>query len=388
MVKSVRLRRKILIVTAVPGTIRAFLLSYIEKLAVDYDVTVVCSNNDNALLHILPVNVRYHPLNISRKINLREDFIALFKLCWLITYDRFDLVQSVTPKAGLLAQLASIICCVPRRVHVFTGQVWATRTGLMKMILKTLDGLIARCATHVLADSLSQLKFLVDEKIVSAQKISVLGRGSICGVNTTRFRPNVESRLEFRNKLGYSEDDIVALFIGRLNRDKGIYDLVKAYCIAQTSMPKLKLLIVGPDEENLTIKLRELVAKQGGLKIFGTTAEPEHYMIAADIFCLPSYREGFGLAVIEAAACGLPTIASRIYGLTDAVEEQKSGLLHTPGAIDEIAQLLEGLALNAKRRHEMGMYARERAVSMFSEEFLLRERLNFIQALFSRDYTQ
>ncbi len=102
----------------------------------------------------------------------------------------------------------------------------------------------------------------------------------------------------------------------------------------------------------------------------GYTEQPERFMAAADIFCLPSYREGFGMVVIEAAASGVPAVASRIYGLTDAVVDGVTGLLHPPADPGAIAAVLERLILDPEARQKMGFAARQRAVESFSNHEL------------------
>lgn len=103
-------------------------------------------------------------------------------------------------------------------------------------------------------------------------------------------------------------------------------------------------------------------------------------MVAADIFCLPSYREGFGLTLIEAAACGIPAVASRIYGITDAVEEGKTGLLFPAGDVPALAQALRRLLEDGDLRRQMGEAARMRALELFSSRRIIEE----MQALYRR----
>ncbi|HAE40206.1 MAG TPA: glycosyltransferase family 1 protein, partial [Candidatus Riflebacteria bacterium] len=96
------------------------------------------------------------------------------------------------------------------------------------------------------------------------------------------------------------------------------------------------------------------------------TSEPQKYMAAADIFCLPSYREGFGQVVIEAAACEVPTVATRIYGIIDAVVENETGLLVSCGDSDLLAESLLKLIDDPELRIQLGKAARKRVVEHFS----------------------
>ena len=291
------------------------------------------------------------------------------------------MIHSVTPKAGLLAQVAGWWCGIEMRVHTFTGQVWVTRKGFFRHLLKTMDRLIAACATHLLADSASQRDFLVAEAVVPIDKIEVLADGSISGVDVKRFRPDLLVRQKVRRELGFADDDVLALFVGRLNRDKGVLDLVTAFTQVSERLPHLALLLVGPDEEGLAPEIARLSANTPRLRILGGTPRPEDFMAAADVFCLPSYREGFGSVVIEAAACGIPAIASAIYGLSDAVEDGRSGLLHQPRDISTIASLLERFAQDREWRESLGEYAKQRAQVLFASDVLLEAQMVFVERL-------
>ena len=103
----------------------------------------------------------------------------------------------------------------------------------------------------------------------------------------------------------------------------------------------------------------------------GYTPAPERYIAAADLLCLPSYREGFGSVVIEAAAAGLPAIGSRIYGVVDAVVDGKTGLLFDAGNVEELGSKLRLLLGDAELRRSIGAAARERALAEFAEERLV-----------------
>lgn len=104
-------------------------------------------------------------------------------------------------------------------------------------------------------------------------------------------------------------------------------------------------------------------------------------MAAADVLCLPSYREGFGMVIIEAAAAGIPAIGSRIYGVVDAIEENVTGLLHCAGDPAELAGLMAALAGDAVRRRAMGAAARARAQRLFSREAVTQSWLEFYRQL-------
>jgi len=371
-------RRHICIVAASEITFRAFLPGHLRALGERYDVSVVAHTENPGFLDDLGLNVKVIPVAIERNIAPLADLGALFSLVRLFRRERFDLVHSVTPKAGLLAMLAGCIARVSRRVHIFTGQVWATRSGASRLLLKSMDRLLAGCATHLLADSTSQRNFLVGQGVVRADKIRVLAGGSISGVDTRRFHADAAARQAIRAELGIGKNDTLFLFLGRLNPDKGVLDLAAAF----TRLPEgSQLLFVGPDEAGMRGQIEELAAATGRLHFVDYTDSPERYMAAADAFCLPSYREGFGSVILEAAACGVPAIGSRIYGVTDAIEDGKSGLLFPPRDVGALAGCMLRLHDDRALRNSMGAYAGVRAEKVFSSARVTEAWLEYYDAL-------
>lgn len=152
-------------------------------------------------------------INIKRGISLLDDFKSVLKLKAYFTQHNFDAVHSVTPKAGLVSMLASKMAKIKIRIHIFTGQVWHTKHGLFKFVLKSIDKLIVYSATDILVDGESQRKFLIENKIVSEDKSLVLGKGSISGVDVNRFIPSRELFEKYRKELNI-KNDIVFLFLG------------------------------------------------------------------------------------------------------------------------------------------------------------------------------
>lgn len=369
-------RPRICVVTAVPITVTAFLRNHLRALSEYADVAVVSDFRERRV--DLPAGVRALQAEIPRAIRPAGDLRALAHLYRLMRRERFTAVQSVTPKAGLLGMMAARLCGVPLRVHWFTGQVWATRRGAMRALLKTADRFIAGSATHVLVDSASQRDFLRAEGVLGPDAGFVIGQGSIAGVDTQRFRPDDASRARLRAQLRASVDDVIVLYVGRLNRDKGILVLARAFADAAKVCPSLRLWLVGPDEERLEGEVKRLCSSVSErVHLAGYTDCPEACMAAADVFCLPSYREGFGSVVVEAAACGIPAVGSSIYGLTDAIEDGVTGALFPVGDAEALAARLVSLGGDGSVRHAMGQAARRRALERFEASYVTAGLLEY-----------
>jgi len=372
------MKPSIVFVASHPMSVVSFLLPHIRALKSLASVQVLANTADSSLLKQWGLDIAVEPVPVVRSIAPWSDLKALWTL-----YLRFKragpfAVHTITPKAGLLGIGAAWMAKVPVRVHSFTGQVWVTRRGPMRWLLKTADKCIAAMATEVLVDSHSQRDFLVGQGVVRAHRSSVLGAGSICGVNTQRFCPSESARQSVRNKLGTSSSALVCLYLGRLNHDKGVLDLARAFALVASAHPKAELWVVGPDEANCYEHMQALLSNAAEqVKRVGFTPEPERFMQAADLFCLSSYREGFGSSVIEAAACGVPALVSRIYGLMDAVIEGKTGWMHEAGNVQDLAKKLDDLLVNPETLVAKGHAAREFASTFFAEETITGSMVDF-----------
>lgn len=359
-------------------SVEYFLKQHILMLSNKYKIYVISDFKSREMdkSGFLGSGVEFIHLTVCRKISVVQDLFSLLKLWLILQRIKPVFIHTVTPKAGLLGMFLGLLICIPIRTHMFTGQVWANRRGFKKFALKFFDAVIALCSSHTMADSQSQLNFLVNERIVSRNKITTIGNGSIAGVDLNRFKPNLIERFELRDKIGVTDNSTVILFLGRLSRDKGLLDLARAYVQLIQKYPDIYLMIVGPDEDEIIGEINNIVgAEHGRVFFYPQTSCPEIYFASADLIALPSYREGFGTVIIEAAACGLPAVASNIYGISDAVVNNVTGLLHEPGEIDSMVYQFSKFLDNRELIVRMGASARERAANIFAMELVVN---NFI----------
>jgi glycosyltransferase involved in cell wall biosynthesis len=375
--------KKLCFVATIPAVVNSFLKGHIRASAERWSVSII-SNPDGAEI-LKNIGARFIPLKIQRKASPWRDLCALIQLVALFRREHFDLVHSIMPKTGLLTMLAGCLSGIPNRMHTFTGQVWANKQGWKRNTLKIFDRLIVLFATHILVDSRSQLDFLVSEGVLKQGRGIVIGSGSICGVDADRFRPDEQVKSMVRRELDINQNATVLLFLGRLNRDKGMLDLAAAFAEIARQKPDAVLLLVGAEEDVPFMRIQEICgAGREQLRRVGFTPNPECYMATADIFCLPSYREGFGQVIIEAAASGVPTVASRIYGITDAVEDGLTGLLFPAGDIAEITKALLALIEDQALRQKMGVAARLRTFELFAGKNITREQVGLYEKVMAR----
>jgi glycosyltransferase involved in cell wall biosynthesis len=372
--------KRIAFIVATPTTADAFLTGHIAALAKCYEVDLIANYPPN---YQGPISVkRKIHVSITRNINLWSDLLSLVALIRVFSSNRYDAVHSVTPKAGLLAMTAAWIVGIPVRHHTFTGQVWVTRHGPARWFLRALDKLTHYFSTKSLVDSHSQRDFLLREKVVRQDKSYVLAKGSIAGVNTERFKPDSKKRDVVRMQYNLTEDDFVFLYLGRVNEEKGILELISAFKKISGEYPKSKLLVVGSDEARIFEDGSVEKSFSGKLIRVGFTTEPEAYFNAADLFCLPSHREGFGSVLIEAAACGRTSVASNIYGISDAVIDGCTGLLHAAQSESDLARKMEIMISQSEFRSRLEDAAIRRACNEFSSFALEQELVEFYREAF------
>ncbi len=377
------LRKKICWLVASPLTIRFFLKGHIAMLGREVELTVITNADDPTFLKDIEGNVKVISLGIERKVSPLKDLKTLVQLFFIFRRERYDLIHSLSPKTGLLGMIAAWLARTPLRVHTFQGEVWLTRTGLWRVLLKTLDTIMAYCANHLLVVSRSEEDFLICQGVVDAGRLTMLANGSICGVDITRFRPDLDARAQVRTELGIVGSDRVILYVGRFNVDKGLLDLAQAFVRISAAYPNTHLLLVGPDEENIRPKIEEICgAAVYSLHFVDYTAHPEHYMAASDLLCLPSYREGFGMVLVEAAATGLPTIGSRIYGISDAMVDGQTGLLFDLANVDDLTAKLLCLLEDPALARRFGDAGQTRARRDFDSRMVSSALLEYYQALF------
>ena len=235
--------------------------------------------------------------------------------------------------------------------------------------------------TRCLTDSPSQSEHLLRHGVSDHGKaLGSLGQGSLNGVDLGRFdkaRIRAHSKVT-RASVGLGETDFVITFAARKSIDKGALDMLRAFAIAKKRTQYMRLLFVGPDESNGGIEaLRsEDPAVFGGVVEFGLVKNLEDYLALSDVLCLPSYREGFGSVVIDAAALEVPCVGSRIPGLVDAISDGETGVLFPVGDVDQLADILVALESDRDRLKQLGKAASERVRNVFSSEVLYSHLAN------------
>ena len=376
------MRKKICFVVAVPVTANAFLRDHIDALSRDFDIYLVGNIKDENEVKGLKI-AGWHHIDIKRGISFGKDIKAVWQTICYFKKMKFDAVHSVTPKAGLVAAFAGKMAGVKHRTHIFTGQVWATQKGLMRFVLKFLDKMIACLNNHMMVDGKSQRTFLEKEGVLRKETALVFCNGSIAGVNSERFVPNIIARKEERKKIGIKDGMLTFLFLGRLNHDKGIGELYEAFNRLSSEVKDVFLLLVGPDEGGYIDMLSNYshIRENENFYYYGPTNNPERVLNAGDVFVLPTYREGFGSSVLEAACVGLPCICSDAYGLLDTYVSGETGLQCKVGDADSLYLCMKRMHDDREMVKRMGEKSRQRALNDFNVKPITECWVNFYKEI-------
>ncbi|MGV8092849.1 MAG: glycosyltransferase family 4 protein [Mangrovibacterium sp.] len=378
-------KNKICFVVSALMTVRAFLDNHIKELFKFYDIYIVANitEKDKDYLQTLPIK-GYKSISLERNIHLLKDIKAVNDLTRYFKREKFFAIHSVTPKAGLITSIAGRLSKTGNRIHIFTGQVWTSKKGIMKELLKSLDKLIAWQNTHILVDGRSQREFLIKNNVCRSSKSFVLANGSIAGVDTERFCPNENYRTYIRRLIGIKENQIVFIFLGRLCKDKGIDELLDAFSKLQKEYNNVFLLLVGADEDNYATRINGNYSNLEGGKnycLYGLTNDPEQLLNAGDVFCLPSYREGFGVSVIEASSVGLPVIVSDTYGLRDSILPEVTGLVCKTYDVDSLHSSMKVLIEQADFRNLLGKNGRDYVLKWYKQSVVSKAWVEFYSTL-------
>lgn len=278
--------------------------------------------------------VEHYTFNLTRRITPFQDLVAIIRLRGWLRRECIDIVHSHTPKAGLVAMLASWLALVPVRLHTVAGYPWTESNGLRRLLLKSIDKMVFRLSTRVYFNSERLKEFTIKEGMVSLSKAECLANGSSNGIDTDFFKPDSVSVSKelLRVQMDIDQDARVFCFVGRVVRDKGIQELTDAFTeISKAS--NCYLIIVGPLEQSLdplpprTLSLLENNEK---IRLVGYQSDVRKYLKVSDILVFPSYREGFPNVPMQAGAMGLPSIVTDINGCNEIVKEGENGLIVPP----------------------------------------------------------
>lgn len=305
----------------------------------------------------------YVPINIKREISIFKDLRALWEIWHTLRIIKPDIVNFGTPKMGLLGMVASFCLGVKLRIYTCRGFRFETERGFLKKLLIGMEKISGSCAHKILCISPSLCRKAITEKIFLRKKIFVINKGSSNGINLTLFseggiKQDVRGKVMVTHSLNGC---FIYGFVGRICRDKGIFELYDAFSMIYEKYKFVRLLLIGKLEDNLDkIFVSRLLSHEGIIYLGVIPKEklPTYYSLF-DVFVLPTHREGFGNVLVEAAAMGVPVISTLVTGAQDAVENDYNGKLVPVGDVSSLAEVMELIQNDFKLRKKYELNGRK-----------------------------
>ncbi len=362
---------RIAIVCAIDLSVKSLLQPQIEALvAAGYDVVVICSDGA-AIPKLRAQGLNILTVPILRKISPWHDLKTVLALKKLFRQKRIDIVHTHTPKAASLAQLAAKLARVPIRINTLHGLYYLAKNNkLARWLYKTLEIGACRMATFVLSQSQEDVDMILAEKLLPPEKIRWLGNGiDIDKFSLTRFPK--ETRSKVRHDLNIPEDAFVVGIVARMVAEKGTRELFQAFAEFRKQTPNAYLLHIGFIDRSRGDEITPELAKTMGIgdscRFVGQREDIPQLMTAMDIYCLPSYREGYPRSVMEANAMSLPAIVTNIRGCREAVKKGVNGLLIPVRDASALCEAMRTLHNDVELRMKLAEGARSRAQEEFDE---------------------
>lgn len=329
----------------------------------------------------------HRQIPMSRAISPHRQLYAIASLARSLRSDPPDLVHTHTPVGGVVGRAAALISWRGPLIHTFHGLPFQgdLRSASERLFL-AIERVLAGRTTHFFSQAAGDVERAVRLGIARSERTTIIGNG----VDVALFAPDPTVRDEVRRELGIASTDIVALAVARLVREKGLLDLADAVSML-TDLDQLHVWIAGralpTDRSDVGPALdSHPVARSLGprWRRLGHRSDVSRLLQAADIFVLPSYREGLPRSVIEAMAGGVAVVASDIPACRELVEDGMTGMLVPVRSPDRLAAAIRSLVQDPARRALMASRARQRAIERYDERDVVRRQVEVFRRLAPR----
>lgn len=377
--------KRICIITTVEVTIEAFVIPAARFMQDNgWYVTLVCNMSDHFLK---AYQNEFHCVNVpmSRGSSFKDLLTMPFYFKRLFKKENFDIVQYATPNAALYASLGAKWAGVKKRLYCQWGIRYVGFSGFQRILFKAIEKLTCKNSTHIRPASWKNLDFAVEEGLYKREKAAAIGDGGTIGIDMKQFDVNqkptnkklvLEQYPQLAGKTVFS-------FVGRLNRDKGVFELLEAFQRLCTERNDVALLQIGDMEGELPPHL-EAVRQNKNVVLTGWTNEVPKYISASDMLVHPSYREGFSMVIQQAMAMEIPVVTTDIPGPSEVIEPNVSGLLANARDVKTLYNCMKWMLEHPEERVQMGIAGRKRCEERFNRERMLRltleDRENILKA--------
>lgn len=373
--------KKALLISNLAKKFTNFIVPSIEVLQdLGYEVHT-CANYSNFNDDKSKYNVTMHHIDFERNPFNFKNIKAYKQLMKLMKEEKFDLVHCNTPIGGLLGRICARKNNVKTVIYTAHGFHFYKGAPLINSILyKNVEKFLARYTDILIT--------MNEEDFEAAKKFKLRNKGQVykvhgVGIDTNSFKMERFDKLEVKKNIELSEESLILIAVGELNKNKNYETMIKAISLVSNSNVHLLICGVGKEKENL----KELVKKlklESNIHFLGFRNDVQKLLATSDIFLQASYREGLPRSIMEAMSTGLPCIASNIRGNVDLIENEKGGFLNNPNSSEDFAKSISTLVNDKELRRKMGEFNKE-YVKQFDTENVRKELYDIYSNIRSKE---
>ncbi len=358
---------KLIISTTIPLSLH-FFRGQIQVLKKSFNVEVLSSEGSHLDSICESEDIKGHVVNMKREVSLLNDLKSLMRITRVLRKTKPDVIHGSTPKAGFLTMLGGWLVGVKTRIYYLHGLRYDGLTGRRKSFLQRMEKLTCFFATDIYAVSFGVKESLLQDKITN-KDIQVIGNGSVNGINAEYYRRDHGDLIEDNQ---YDDSNFVFGFVGRLVRDKGINELVECFLNINNKHANTRLLLVGDFEslDPVSKTVKEEIENNPNIYFAGFQSDIRPWLKKMSVFVFPSYREGFGVSLMEALAMQVPAISSNIIGCNEIIEDRKNGLLIEPRNASSLCESMNELYTNKSLYQELRENARDSVIAKYEQKTL------------------
>ena len=365
------MKKKFFIATTIPASLN-FFRGHLNFLNRHFDVTAISSEPAKLQEIGNREGIRVEAIQMERSISILKDLYSLIKFLLLFLREKPDIVHGNTPKASFLSMIAAWITRIPVRIYMCHGLRYQGEDNrYKKRLLMAMEKIACKCATTVIGVSYGVRNTLISDGICNHEKAIVVHYGSASGIDTNHFsRESTDIDTTTYQELGINNDDFTFVFVGRIVKDKGINELVRAFSQLVETHTNVHLILVGPTNaptNRISTETESLIRNTSNIHAVGVQKDIRPYLLNANALVLPSYREGFGMVLIEAGAMSLPAIASNIIGCNEIIVPGENGDLVEAKNIDSLFNMMKRYIEYPEYVKNLSQSARKMIVERYSQ---------------------
>lgn len=366
---------KILHLCAVDFTVRHFISPImLDQMQQGHEVAVACTPGEDWDFLTEELGLKCHGLQIPRGLNPKAVLRAIVQINRLLKKEQPDVLHLHTPLASMMAKIAACFASVPVKIYHVHGFYFHPQMDRN------------RYARHVLLEKLfspfHDAMFCVSEEDTRLAKHHRLAKTNRIyhtpnGVDSEKFkRPDEAESLTIRKQYNIPQDAQVVTYIGRMTREKGILEFLEAFDSVAENNEKAYALIVGPqlssERDQLQTELKKRIASRSQqIQLLGYTDDVAGILKCTDLFCLPSYREGLPVSIIEAMMSGCAILTTNVRGCRELVKDGVNGFLVPPRNSKQLGSAMEYLLEHPKILKQFGLWSRFRALKYYTNDRML-----------------